>query len=146
MTGQVQDRNANQPLTLAESELKAIAYFSVGKTSEGGFGGRDVSYELRFAGNIDRATGRMYPVANSGYSIGSLQTDLGQHRSARAADDVPTELIDHYQAWARANARERPGWFLDDAQRSQTIADLRRQGNEITRDQGVDIDATINQG
>lgn len=112
-------------------------------SSEGGFGGRDVSYELRFAGNIDRTTGRMHPVGNSGYSIGTLQTDLGQHRNVRVNDDVPNELVDRYQAWARANTAEHPGWVLTDPQREQTVLDLRRQGNEIRADRGVDLDATI---
>jgi hypothetical protein len=143
MTNEAENENARQRQALTENELKAVAYFSVGKSSEGGFGGRDVSYEVRFAGNIDSATRRMQPVGNSGYSIGSLQTDLGQNRGTRASDDVSTELVDHYQTWARAHAADRPGWLLNDNQRTQTIADLRRQGNEMTRDRGVDIDATI---
>jgi hypothetical protein len=143
MTNERQDQNAQERQALTENEIKAIAYFSVGKSSEGGFGGRDVSYKLSFAGDIDRVTRRMDPVANSGYSIGSLQTDLGQHRNAQVNDDVPTELVDRYQTWARAHTADRPGWVLNDDQRSQAIADLRRQGNEIRRDQGVDIDAAI---
>ncbi|MGY1530201.1 hypothetical protein [Luteimonas sp. A649] len=64
------------PLTL--NELRAAAYFAVGVSSEGSVAGRDVAYRLSFAGNV-RAGGRMEPVANSGYSFGTLQIDLGQH-------------------------------------------------------------------
>ena len=138
------DRRIEQPRqALSENELRATAFFAIGLGSEGGLGGRDVSYELRFAGNIDRATGRMHPVGNSGYSIGTLQTDLGQHRSAQANDDVPNELVDRYQTWARAHANEHPGWVLSEQQREQTVSDLRRQGNEIRENNGVDLDATI---
>lgn len=36
----------------------------------------------------------MRPVANSGYSFGTMQVDLGQHPA------VARDLPDHYQAWA----------------------------------------------
>ncbi len=73
--------------SLTDNELKALAYFAVGVTSEGSIGGRDVSYRLSFAGSV-AADGRMRPVANSGYSFGTLQIDLGQH------PDVARDLAD----------------------------------------------------
>lgn len=82
--------NAN-PLT--ENELQAAAYFAVGVTSEGSIAGRDLAYRLSFAGNVG-PDGRMRPVANSGYSFGTMQVDLGQHPA------VARDLLDHYQAWA----------------------------------------------
>lgn len=78
---------------LTAKELEAVAYFAVGVTSEGSIAGRDVSYRLSFAGNVG-AGGRMQPVANSGYSFGTLQIDLGQH------PEVARALLDGYQAWA----------------------------------------------
>lgn len=136
------DQQRREREQATDAELRAAAYFAIGKSSEGSYAGRDVSYELRFAGTIDAGTRRMHPVANSGYTIGSLQTDLGQHRDARIHDDVPTALVDHYQDWARSHQREHPGWVLTDAQRTQAISDLRRQGNEIRDANGVDLDAT----
>ena len=81
------------PNPLTDNELQAAAYFAVGVTSEGSIAGRDVAYRLSFAGNVG-AGGRMEPVANSGYSLGTLQIDLGQH------PDVARDLLDSYQAWA----------------------------------------------
>jgi len=82
--------NAN-PLT--GNELQAAAYFAVGVASEGSIAGRDLAYRLSFAGNVG-PDGRMRPVANSGYSFGTMQVDLGQHPA------VARDLLDHYQAWA----------------------------------------------
>ncbi len=59
------------PNPLTENELRAIAYFAVGVTSEGGIAGRDLAYRLSFAGNVG-AGGHMEPVANSGYSFGTM--------------------------------------------------------------------------
>ena len=75
------------PNPLTDNELQAAAYFAVGVTSEGSIAGRDVAYRLSFAGNVG-AGGRMEPVANSGYSLGTLQIDLGQH------PDVALDLLD----------------------------------------------------
>jgi hypothetical protein len=147
MTNEAQDENVRQRQALTENELKAVAYFSVGKSSEGGFGGRDVSYELRFAGDINRVTRRMEPVGNSGYSIGSLQTDLGQHRSAQVNDDVPTELVDRYQAWARAHAADRPGAQAIDTpvERSSEIAKSGVEAREQKQTQDIAQAQTLNQ-
>lgn len=120
------------PPSLTDAELRALSYFAIGVSSEGSVAGRDVSNRLSFAGNI--RGGVMDPVGNSGYSIGTLQTDLGQHPEA-----VPP-LIDAYQAWART---AHPDWVLSDAQRAQATADLGRDGNAIRRDAGRDVDATI---
>lgn len=61
---------------LTDNEMCAIAYYSVGVSSEGG----DVAYQLSFAGNlIHEKSGSTFlkPVGNSGYTIGTLQTDFG---------------------------------------------------------------------
>jgi hypothetical protein len=86
---------------LTDSELRALAYFAVGVSSEGSNAGRDVSNRLSFAGRIQN--GIMTPVGNSGFSIGTLQIDLGQRPA------VATALVDAYQAWA---ARTQPDWVL----------------------------------
>lgn len=49
---------------MTDNELRAVAYFAVGVTSEGSIAGRDVSYRLSFAGNV--RDGVMEPVGNSG--------------------------------------------------------------------------------
>lgn len=62
---------------LSDAELRAVAYFAIGVGSEGSVASKDASNRLSFAGNIVDDT--MRPVGNSGLSIGTLQTDLGQH-------------------------------------------------------------------
>jgi hypothetical protein len=117
---------------LTDAELNAVSYFAIGVGSEGSIGGRDVSNRLSFAGNM--ADGRMQPVGNSGLSIGTLQTDLGQH------PEVARSLVAAYQDWARAN---HPDWVLDARQQTQTIADLGRDGNTIRAQDGRPLDATV---
>ncbi|HEY9133208.1 MAG TPA: peptidoglycan-binding domain-containing protein [Dyella sp.] len=119
---------------LTDNEARAVAYFAIGVSSEGG----DQAYRLSLAGNIAHdAQGHavLQPVANSGYSIGTLQTDLGQ-----AGQGVSTSLVDAYQAWARSN---HPDWVLDAAHRTQTINDLSRNGRQINADDGRDLDASV---
>jgi hypothetical protein len=80
-----------QPATLNDNELRATIYFAVGVASEGSNRGRNVAYELAFAGYIHREgdtargqpreagvyrEGELEPIYNSGYSIGMLQTQF----------------------------------------------------------------------
>jgi hypothetical protein len=130
--------------TLSDQELRAVAYFAMGVGSESAIGGRNVAYDLRFAGNINSETRIMVPVGNSGYSLGTIQTDLGQH------PDKAPGLVDAYQSWAQSSPIERAGWDLTEQQRTQVIVDLQRTGRvikgsdkESESDNGVDIDATI---
>jgi len=51
---------------MTDDELRSVAYFAIGVTSEGSNAGRDVSYRLSFAGNV--RNGVMEPVGNSDYS------------------------------------------------------------------------------
>ncbi len=119
----------------SDNEARAIIYFAIGVSSEGA----DQAYHLGFAGNISHdAHGNaiLEPVAASGYSIGTLQSDLGQSGGV-----VATELTDAYQTWATA---QHPDWALSAAQRTQTIADLSRDGHEIgERDHGRDLNAMV---
>lgn len=117
---------------LTANELQAIAYFAVGVTSEGSIAGRDVSYRLSFAGNIGR-DGRMQPVANSGYSFGTLQIDLGQH------PDVARDLLDGYQAWA-ALRPDRASLELGRREYDRVLGSLQRTGRQMRADNAVDID------
>jgi len=121
-----------QRATLSDAELNAVSYFAIGVGSEGSIGGRDVSNRLSFAGNT--VDGRMEPVGNSGFSIGTLQTDLGQH------PEVARTLVGAYQDWARAN---HPEWVLDATQQAQTVGDLSRTGNTIRAEGGRQMDATV---
>jgi hypothetical protein len=120
---------------LTDNEARAIIYFAIGVSSEGG----DQAYRLAFAGTISHdAQGNaiLAPVAASGYSIGTLQNDLGQSGGV-----VATQLIDAYQTWA---TRENKDWVLDEASRARTIADLSRNGHQISdRDHGRDLDAAV---
>lgn len=118
---------------LTDAELNAVSYFAIGVGSEGGDSGRNVAYRLSFAGNI-AANGNMAPVANSGLSIGTLQTDLGQH------PEVARSMVDAYQTWARAN---HPDWVLNARQEQQTVADLGRTGDQIRADGGRGIDPAL---
>ncbi|MCS3746915.1 hypothetical protein FHY18_002511 [Xanthomonas arboricola] len=120
------------PAALTDAELRALAYFGVGLGSEGGNSGKNVSYQLSFAGNVHN--GVMTPVGNSGYSIGTLQTDLGQH------PEVATSLVEAYQTWA---STAHPDWVLTDAQQTQTASDLGRNGRTITAQNGRALDATV---
>ena len=126
---------ASQPLT--DAELRSTLFFAVGVTSESG----DKAYRLVVAGD-NAATARIEPADNSGYSIGTIQTDLGQHYQPgiRNGENVPGELVDAFQAWARV---QHPDWVLDAAQRSQTVSDLGRTGRQISAQNGRALDATV---
>ena len=67
----------------------------------------------------------MEPVGNSGLSIGTLQTDLGQH------PPVASELVQQFQAWAREH---HPDWELTPGQARQFTSDLARTGRAIKAD------------
>ena len=120
------------PNPLTENELRAVAYFAVGVTSEGSIAGRDVAYRLSFAGNVGPG-GRMHPVANSGYSFGTMQVDLGQHPA------VARELLDGYQAWA-ATQPDRAALELGQHNYDTVLASLQRTGRQMRADHAVDID------
>jgi uncharacterized protein YecT (DUF1311 family) len=118
--------------SLNQAELRALAYFAVGVSSEGSNRGRDVSHELALAGNILK-DGTLRPIGNSGYSLGMLQKDIGQHRGGKqekyrftrgSTDDVPSQVIRIYQEWAR---RQRPKHSWKQALNQSSI----RFGNRI---------------
>ncbi|WP_282296691.1 XVIPCD domain-containing protein [Stenotrophomonas sp. PS02289] len=117
---------------LSDDQLRTLAYFSIGVASEGSSAGRNVAYQLSFAGNV--RAGVMEPIGNSGFSIGTLQTDLGQHPA------VAADLIEAYQDWAR---QQTPSLELDARQRAQTVSDLQRDGNAIRAQNGRSLDATV---
>lgn len=117
---------------LSDNQLRTLAYFSIGVASEGSSAGRNVAYKLSFAGNV--RAGVMEPIGNSGFSIGTLQIDLGQHPA------VATDFIDAYQSWAR---QQTPSLELDARQRLQTLSDLQRDGNAIRTQNGRSLDATV---
>jgi hypothetical protein len=120
------------PNPLTDNELRAAAYFAVGVTSEGSIAGRDVAYRLSFAGNVG-AGGRMEPVANSGYSFGTLQIDLGQHPV------VARDLLDSYQAWATTHP-DRATLELGQNDYDTMLESLQRTGRQMRAENAVDID------
>lgn len=122
-----------EPVPLTTNELKAVAYFAVGVTSEGSVAGDDVAYELRFAGNV--RNGVMAPVGNSGYSFGTLQIDLGQH------PEVARDMLDSYQRWA-ATQPDRATVELTPNAYDATLESLQRTGREMTAAGARDIDRT----
>jgi HAMP domain-containing protein len=89
----------------------------------------------------------MEPIYNSGYSIGTLQTDLGQQRRSNTRNAGP--LLDAYQQWAQAQASEHPEFALTATEVEETKTALHRQGNEIrgnattTADNGYEIPSGI---
>lgn len=131
------NRSTQPAATLTDAEIRATLFFAVGVTSESG----NNAYRLALAGDNPR-TPTLEPADNSGYSIGTIQTDLGQHYQpgVRGGENVPRDLVDAYQAWA---ARTHPDWVLNDAQRVQTIADLGRQGRQINAQGGRALDPTV---
>ena len=116
---------------MTDNELRAVAYFAVGVTSEGSNAGRDVSYRLSFAGNV--RNGVMDPVGNSGYSFGTLQIDLGQH------PDVARQMLDSYQRWA-ATQPDRAAVELTQAGYDTTLEALQRTGRQMRAAGAHDID------
>lgn len=155
---------STQPSSAAvsDSELQAALYFAVGVSSEGSVNGRNVGYQLSFAGYIHNEgetarrspneagtfhAGQMEPIYNSGYSIGTLQTDLGQQRLSATRNAGP--LLEAYQQWAETQRTEHPQLPLTASEVEQTKTALHRQGNEIrgnaatTADNGYDVPAGI---
>ena len=118
---------------LTDNELRAIAYYAVGVSSEGG----DRAHQLSVAGNhVHEKDGTVLlePIGNSGYSVGEMQTDLGQHH------DDATALVNAYQDWAKAHhPAAEAGWVLSDAERARQTALLQRDGHHI-RDANYDAD------
>ena len=123
--------------TLSDSELQAAIYFAVGVTSESG----NRAYMLAVAGDRT-ATPHLEPADNSGYSIGTIQTDLGQHYQPNDpnGENVPRDLVSAYQVWA---TRERPHAALTEDEVAQTISDLGRTGRQIKAQDGRALDATV---
>ncbi|WP_295912772.1 hypothetical protein [uncultured Xanthomonas sp.] len=123
--------------TLTDKELRATLYFAVGVTSES----RYDAYRLVVAGD-KASTPTLEPADSSGYSIGTIQTDLGQHYQPNDpnGENVPRDLINAYQDWARAH---QPQSVLTDDQAARAIADLGRDGDAIRNDHGRPLDADV---
>ena len=116
---------------LSNSDFQAIAYFAIGVTSEGSIGNREVAYKLSFAGT--EKEGRMIPVGNSGFSLGMIQTDLGQHK------DVAKDLVRAYQDWAVKNEEV----SFPKEQEDKIIRELGRTGKEIKSQGGKSLDRNV---
>lgn len=111
----------NQHKTLSKEDFQTIAYFAVGVSSES----KSKAYRLAIAANT--RDGKLYPIGNSGYSIGTIQTDLGQH------PEVAKDLVEAYQKWT---LEKKPDWRLSEIQEKAIIHDLGRTGKEIKREDG----------
>ncbi|KRC31574.1 hypothetical protein ASE10_17805 [Lysobacter sp. Root76] len=109
----------------------------MGVSSESG----EKAYGLAVAGDL-ADTARIETADRSGYTIGTIQTDLGQHYQPNVpgGENVPADLVNAYQAWARTHHSD---WVLNQAPVNQTTADLGRKGTAIRDEQGRDIDATV---
>jgi peptidoglycan hydrolase-like protein with peptidoglycan-binding domain len=113
----------------SQSELRAALYYAVGVTSEGS---RD-SFRLAFAGN--RNGGLLQAAENSGYSVGTLQTDLGQRPQTASA------LMAATLAWAES--RTPPVPLPSAAVWDAGALDIARNGGTIRADGGRDVDPTV---
>lgn len=122
---------------LTDQELRATLYFAVGVTSESGY----AAYRLEVAGDNPR-TPTLEPADNSGYTIGTIQTDLGQHYQPGDpnGENIPRDLINAYQVWARTHQVDR---VLTQDQGDRAIADLGRNGRAIRADAGRPVDADV---
>lgn len=118
------------PDTRNPDALAGAVYFIVGRGTEGG----PASYRLSVAGVNDRSWGDVSSVAaNSGYSIGTIQVDLGQRGTwplGQTSGPASTGqvsyvdgLIDQTATYARANGLP----FANDL--SQLRSDLLSHGN-----------------
>ncbi|AEL08779.1 conserved hypothetical protein [Xanthomonas campestris pv. raphani 756C] len=123
--------------TLTDQELRATLYFAVGVTSESGY----AAYRLEVAGDNPR-TPLLEPADNSGYTIGTIQTDLGQHYQPNVpnGENVPRDLVNAYQQWANGQQRD---LVLSEQQVDQAIADLGRNGRAIRADAGRPLDVEV---
>lgn len=137
MTDTPEHRPAAARRGLTDAELRATLYFAMGVTSESG----EKAYRLEVAGDLAN-TAVIESADRSGYTIGTIQTDMGQHYqpNVRGGENVPADLVNAYQGWARTH---HPDWVLNQAQVNQTTADLGRDGPAIRADQGRDVDATV---
>ncbi len=123
-------QQAPQRQELTGDGVNAVALFAIGIASEGGLN----PYALAFAG--EERNGRLYPADRSGITIGHMQTDLGQR------PQVATDLVDAFQRWALAN---QPQLRLTAQERTETIADLSRDGPAIIADGRSPLDPQIKQ-
>lgn len=120
----------NMTVTPTDAEIRAALYYAVGVTSEGG----RQSFTLAFAGTRSRE-GLLDPAANSGYSVGTLQTDLGQRPEAATA------LMAATRSWAE---RQTPPLPLPSAAVwAAGRDDLARQGRDIDAQGGRDVDPAV---
>ncbi|NIK02238.1 XVIPCD domain-containing protein [Xanthomonas cannabis] len=122
---------------LTGQELRATLYFAVGVSSESGY----AAYQLEVAGD-NLSTPLLEPADNSGYTIGTIQTDLGQHYQPNTpnGENVPRDLVNAYQQWAHGQQQD---LVLSQQQVDQTIADLGRNGRAIRVDAGRPLDAEV---
>lgn len=121
------------------SEAEALAYFAMGVASEGSINGRNVAYQLSFAGTISN-TGKMSPIGSSGFSIGTLQTDLGKHPT------VAGDLTAAYRVWSAQQHTPQPISAQDDAGWAELERMLARDGHAIRREQGQGLPAATFEG
>lgn len=124
--------------TRNQDALAGAVYFTVGRGTEGGHD----SYKLSIAGVTHRTWGQTSAVAaNSGYSIGTIQVDLGQrgtwplgsttHRALRPGE---TTYVDGIIAQASAYAHRNHLTFPEDT--SSLRADLLSHGDGARRRDG----------
>ena len=102
--------------TFTSPDFLAAAYFAVGWTSEGSSKGKEVAYQISFAGIEGKI---LEPRRNSAYSIGVIQTDFGQH------PDAAKHLVEKFQVWAEKN---RPDLKFAENKVQPFISDLARKG------------------
>ena len=118
-----------ETVSFNDKEQEALIFYGMGVAAES----RTQAYRLAVAGDNPR-TPKLEAAGNSGYTIGTIQVDMGQR------PEVASRLISAYQQWARGS---HPAWTLDHQQEQSTLHDLQRDGHAIKHDHGRDIAPSI---
>jgi hypothetical protein len=124
-------------VVLTDAQLRAALYFGMGAATEG----TTKSDELWIAApKADDGTLMFDKHNNSGYAVGTMQTDMGQDHDPGKQSPTAQDLVNTYVKWANQN---HPDWLagLDDKARKALISDLSRTGHAIRHDNGRPVDS-----
>jgi len=90
--------------TIATTKIRALALLSAGYASEV----KNLSsYKLQIAWDKDASGMPVSRIGNSGYSVGSLQTDLGSKTDRRGSNPTVYALVNAYEQWAALDPANR---------------------------------------
>ena len=125
---------------ISDNEFYAIAFFGVGAATEAG--SMEKAYHLSIAGDETKdkngVVTEIKPAGNSGYTIGMLQNDFGQHRLPN--EETARYLLRATQSWA---AQHRPELKFQENEIEPFTKELSQQGKEINRAGGKPLHPKI---